>query len=79
MSWLRKKILVLLQRTLGLRSIKAASSVCWERTKRQQNEEAVCHRVPDFVIYIPEFKDLLPISPTKESVLCPEKIYLGVF
>lgn len=27
----------------------------------------------DSVAYIPEFKDLLPISPTKESVLCPEK------
>ena len=31
------------------------------------------------VLYIPEFKALLPISPTKESVLCPEKIHLGVF
>lgn len=34
-------------------------------------------RVPDLVIYIPEFKDLLPMSPTKESVLCPEKYIFG--
>lgn len=28
------------------------------------------------ILYIPEFKALLPISPTKESVLCPGKKYI---
>lgn len=78
-SWVTKKTLILFQRTLDLHYIKTASSIRWEREKRQQNEEAVYHQVSDLVKYIPEFKDLLPISPTKESVLCPEKIYLGLF
>lgn len=76
---LTRKILILSQRTLGLHYIKSASSICWERTNRQQNEEAVYHQAPDLVIYIPEFKDLLPISPTKESVLCPEKYIWACF
>lgn len=69
--WFRKK-----NQNSVVSPLKTASAIQWGE-QRGNRVKQLYSRVPDLVIYIPEFKDLLPMSPTKESVLCPEKYIFG--